>query len=111
MHSVGADDCWRAPTAGHDCGVTDESAAAGENALSDNHAVHVFWAGLVAHQDNCLAARRGGLGIVGGEIDATNGSARRSGETLSQRLDFAFKLGVQDLIQMLGARAHQCLTL
>ena len=33
-----------------------KTAASGENALRHHHAVHVFWAGFVAHQDDCHEA-------------------------------------------------------
>ena len=53
-----------------------------------------------------LAALRGGLGVLGGEIDAAAGGARRGRQTVGDRLGGVqrrrVKLRVQQRVQLLG---------
>ena len=67
---LGADDGRLAPAPGHHGGVADQAAPGGEDALGGQHAVHVLGRGLVAHQDDLLAALGRGRGVVGAEVDA-----------------------------------------
>ena len=82
LTDVGADDGGRAPAAGDDGGVADEAAAGGEDALGDHHAVHVLGAGLVAHEDDLLAALGGVGGVVGREVHLADRGARRRRQAL-----------------------------
>ena len=107
LDRFGADHRGRAPTAGNDRGVADEPAASGEDAFADHHAVNVFGAGLVADEDDLLASLRRQIGVVGGEVDLADGSARRSGQALGQHLALAGELRVEHLIEVIGSDAHE----
>jgi hypothetical protein len=69
VHGFCTNDCRSTPTASDHCRVTHESATSSENALRHHHAVHIFWACVIAYQDDCFATI-GCIGsFVGGEID------------------------------------------
>ena len=104
LDRLGADDGRRAPAAGDDGGVADEPAAGGEDALGDHHPVDVLRAGLVAHEDDLLAALGGVVGVVGGEVHLADRGARRRGQPLGDDLARPGELRVQHLVEVVGRR-------
>ena len=72
------------------CGVTGHTAARGQNADGDFHAVDVFGRGFRADQDDRIFLAVAGLldGIVRGEDDLADGCARRSGQACGQHFNF-----------------------
>ncbi len=76
LHRLGTDDRRRSPATGDDGGVRHETAAGGQDALGDHHAVDVFGARLVAHEHDLLAPL-GGVGrFVSGEVHLAHGGTR-----------------------------------
>ena len=95
--------------------VAGHAAARGEDALRGGHAADVLGRRLDAHQDHRLAARRGGLGVLGVEDDAAGGRAGTGVEALGEPallLHGAVLLGrvegrAQELVELLGLDAQQ----
>ena len=100
--ALGTDHRRLAPPTGDDGGVADETATGGEHALGDGDAVDVLGRGLLAHEDDPLAASCGGLGPIGIEVGVADGRAGRGGEPGGeQRRLHVAELGVQDLVEVL----------
>ena len=77
LDHAGAGDAGPAHAARHHGGMAGHAAARRQDALGRMHAVNVFGAGLVAHQDDGAAFGGQLLGFVGGEGDLAGGRARR----------------------------------
>ena len=91
----------------------DEPAARGEDALGRDHAVQVVGRGLGAHEDDALALRVVRFGVVGREVHATDGRARRRVQALREHrvLRLGVELRVQHLVELIGLHAQHRLVL
>ena len=99
---AGAGDAGPAHAARHDGGVAGHAAAGGDDAARRMHAVNIFGAGFLAHQDDRFAQTRHALGLVGVEDDLAGrgaGRGRQAGGDHGAR-----RIGVQRRVQQLVQR-------
>ena len=106
-----------AHAAGYYGGVAGHTAAHGQDALRNHHALDILGGGLQTDQDDLLhlAALYGVLGILSGEYHLAAGSAGGSRQALADDLGLlqrlSVKLGMQQAVQLLGLYAQHCLFL
>ena len=98
LHCISTYNSRCSPTASNNCCVTYESTARSQNTFRNHHAVHVFWACLAAHQNNCLATLGGGFGVICSEINFAHRCAWRCRQTFSNGFCLINKLRMQNLI-------------
>ena len=105
---LGADDGRLAPAPRHDRRMAHQTAPRGQDPLGGQHAVHVLGRGLVAHQDDLLAAPGRLGGVVGAEVDPTHGRPGARPEALGPRgVARTGELGVQHGVEVvLGEARH-----
>ena len=100
---LGADHRRLPPPPGHHGGVADQPAPGGEDPLGGQHPVDVLGGGLAADQHHLLAPLGGGLGVVGGQVDAAHGGARGGAQALGQhRVPGPGELRVEDLVEVVA---------
>src|SRR6185312_16343068 len=112
-----ASDAALAHAASDDGGVACHTAARGENASRDFHAVNVFWRGFSANENHRVFLRAvSGFfdSFVSGENDLSNGRARRGGQTGGEHFDFGFlfiEAWNQEVVKLIGLDAEDHLFL
>ena len=96
-----------AHAAGYCGGVAGHTAAHGQDALCNHHALDVLGGGLQTNEDDLLhgAAFHGVLGVLGGEYHLAAGSAGGGSQTLADHFGLlhgvSVELGMQQAVQLL----------